>query len=104
MSTTLFTMEFKYDEQGKLVHTSCFDREYSVQGNTSVPEQFHQVSPRRKRSRTVAGGSTKQQRVAEILRENPTSSRKELIDIVVNQLGMTPAGASTYIANARKMI
>ncbi len=39
---------------------------------------------------------TKKQLATEIKAANPTASRKQLIEMFVSQLGMTPAGASTY--------
>ena len=40
----------------------------------------------------------------EIVKADPTASRKDLVAKFVSELGMTPAGASTYVANARKKV
>ena len=47
---------------------------------------------------------SKGEQVLNIVRANADKSRKELIDIVVDQIGMTPAGASTYVSNSRKLL
>ena len=47
---------------------------------------------------------TKAELVNAYVRENASMTRKELIAGVVESFGMTPAGASTYVSNARKVI
>ena len=48
-------------------------------------------------SPTVVGnGTSKKDRALAIKAANPDASRKELIQLFVEQLNMTPAGASTY--------
>jgi hypothetical protein len=44
------------------------------------------------------------QRVLEIVTSNPTASRQELIQMVVRNTGMTPAGAASYIWKAQKAL
>lgn len=51
-----------------------------------------------------AEGPSKQERVTEIVKANPTASRQELIKLVVAQVGMTPAGAGTYVYNAKQIL
>lgn len=45
---------------------------------------------------------SKLERAVAIVKANPNASRKELITMFVEQLSMTPAGASTYVYNAKK--
>jgi hypothetical protein len=52
---------------------------------------------------TVKAGS-KLERAIAIVKANPTASRKELIQLIVDQLGMSAAGASTYAHNAKKAV
>lgn len=47
------------------------------------------------------GPSEKLQKVIDIIKNNPNKKRKEYIQMVVDQVGMTEAGASTYIHNAK---
>lgn len=49
-----------------------------------------------------SGGKTRLELAVDIARANPNASRQELIAMLVAQLGMTPAGASTYASTARK--
>jgi hypothetical protein len=45
---------------------------------------------------TKTGGESKKMRALRIIAAHPNATRKELIQMFVEQLGMTPAGASTY--------
>lgn len=56
------------------------------------------------RQRPEKGEPSKQDRAVEIVRKHLGSSRKELIDLIIKELGMTPAGASTYVHNAKKIL
>lgn len=54
--------------------------------------------------RSTGDGPSRQDQVVAIVKANPKSTRKELIQMVVDQIGMTPAGASTYIYNAQQLL
>lgn len=54
-----------------------------------------------KRPRT--GGPTKQDRAVEIYRANIKLSKDNVIAIIREQLDMSPAGATTYYYNAKKL-
>ena len=45
---------------------------------------------------SAPGSKSKKERALELKAANPEASRKELIQMFVEQLNMTPAGASTY--------
>lgn len=47
---------------------------------------------------------TKMERALEIYKNMPGASRQQIIDAFVSQLGMTPAGASTYQYNCKKAV
>jgi len=47
------------------------------------------------------GPSEKLQKVVDIIKNNPNLKRKEYIALVCSQVGMTEAGASTYVHNAK---
>ncbi|QIG70837.1 hypothetical protein EVB91_286 [Rhizobium phage RHph_I1_18] len=47
---------------------------------------------------------TKAERAVEIVRENKGKTRKEVISIIMTELKMSDAGASTYYYNASKTI
>lgn len=49
-------------------------------------------------------GVSKADQALEIVRQNPKAARKELIQMFVDQLGMSIAGASTYVYNAKKKL
>jgi len=51
-----------------------------------------------------AQAGSKRDLVERLVVDNPTMSRKEHIAIVVTKIGMTPAGASTYVSGARKLL
>lgn len=48
--------------------------------------------------------ASKQSRAVEILKANPTANSRELHAMFVEQLKLTPNGASTYIYNVRKLV
>jgi hypothetical protein len=52
------------------------------------------------------GGPTKLDQVVALLQANKNliTNRKAAIDSIVTHVGMTPAGASTYFAKAKKMV
>lgn len=47
---------------------------------------------------------TKQEQAIQIVKNNANKSRKDVIAIIREQLGMTDAGASTYFYNAQKKL
>lgn len=47
---------------------------------------------------------SKQEQAVKIVQANASKTRKEIISIIIEQLGMTDAGASTYYYNATKKI
>ena len=53
--------------------------------------------------RPRAGGPTKQDRALEIYRANIKLSKDNVIAIIREQLDMSPAGATTYYYNAKKL-
>ena len=53
--------------------------------------------------RPRAGGPTKQDRALEIYRANIKLSKDNVISIIREQLDMSPAGATTYYYNAKKL-
>jgi len=57
-----------------------------------------------KSARKPAQAGSKRDLVERLVVDNPTMSRKEHIAIVVTKIGMTPAGASTYVSGARKLL
>lgn len=70
----------------------------------SAPVEKTETKVRAPRKKSTGEGPSKQEQVIEIVKSNPEASRKELIDLVVKQLGMTPAGASTYVYNAKQAL
>lgn len=50
--------------------------------------------------KSVKSGSKKEQAIA-LYKANSGMSRKELIELFIRELGMTPAGASTYVHLAK---
>lgn len=52
----------------------------------------------------VPGAGTKMERAIDIYKAMPGASRQQLISAFVDQLGMTPAGASTYAYNVKKAV
>lgn len=50
----------------------------------------------------IAKGPSKAERAAVIFAESAGMSRKEIIERFQKELGMTPAGASTYYSNIKK--
>lgn len=70
-----------------------------------TPEPVVAPAKAKKSKKTRAKRSgTKLDEVVVLVRENADLSRKELIALVVDKIGMTPAGASTYVSNARKLV
>ena len=63
------------------------------------------AKPKAKRTRST-NGSTKLEQVVALLRADSTlvNNRKMAIDKIVEQIGMTSAGASTYFSNAKKQL
>lgn len=53
---------------------------------------------------SVKRTGTKLEGAIEIVKANVNASRKDLIELFCTQLGMTPAGASTYVNTARKAV
>lgn len=47
---------------------------------------------------------SKLERAILLLKANPKATRKEAIELFMKELEMSPAGASTYVHNARKAI
>ena len=56
-----------------------------------------------KKSTGLRNGS-KQQKVVEMMKLNPGLERKEYINMIVEQFGMSKAGASTYHQNGKRHI
>lgn len=70
-----------------------------VEGPAPKPAQ-KRSAPRRK-----SDGPTKLELCVEVLKPVwQEMSRKECINILVQEVGMTPAGASTYYSNAKKIL
>jgi hypothetical protein len=110
--------------------TYSIDTEYGIMGVPKDDGRIEQVSkpdwwqsdvitvtpvsdakpkaPRKKskRQRLKGGGPTKLDQVVHLLEGNPAllNNRKDAIVSIVEQLGMTPAGASTYYSNAKKRL
>lgn len=72
---------------------SSLDTQEEVVTASSKPAQQPAVKAGSKLERAIA-----------IVKANPKASRKELIQLVVDQLGMSSAGASTYVHNAKKAV
>ena len=73
--------------------------------NTKAPVAVKSVKPVKKkahRSTKSDGSFTKYHQVVAQMNENRPASRKDAIALVVREVGMTPAGASTYVAKANK--
>ena len=47
---------------------------------------------------------SKQQKVVEMMKQNPDLTRKEYINMIIEQFGMSKAGASTYHQNGKRHI
>lgn len=58
--------------------------------------------PAPKRSVSSTSGMSKKARAEKLYTTNRQLSRKDVIDIFVDQFGLTPAGASTYYYNCKK--
>lgn len=69
------------------------------------PEQDSQANEPKKRGRSK-NPESKSARAAAIVERAMAEgrTRKETIDILINFLGLTPAGASTYYQNAKKAL
>lgn len=50
------------------------------------------------------GPSEKLQKCIDIVNNNQQLKRKDLIDLIIKNVGMTPAGASTYLYNSQQYI
>lgn len=57
--------------------------------------------PDRKHRAPKGSGLSKKERSVALYKEHAGKSRKELIDIFVKELGLTPPGASTYVHNCK---
>ena len=57
-----------------------------------------------KKAKRVAGAPTKYEQVVAVFKSAQPRSRKEAIALVVEEVQMTPAGASTYVAKANKQL
>lgn len=51
----------------------------------------------------AARPGSKRDMVEDLVGQTPNLTRKEHIALVVEKIGMTPAGASTYVSGARKL-
>jgi len=60
------------------------------------------TKPVAKKAKRVAGAPTKYEQVVELFNAEKPRSRKEAIALAVEEVEMTPAGASTYVAKANK--
>lgn len=65
-----------------------------------------EVEKPKKSIKKTDGGPTKLDQVVALLRANPAliNDRKKAIEKIVEEIGMTPAGASTYYSNAKKQV
>lgn len=70
--------------------------------HTLPPMKLHQHTPPAPKSTAPETGS-KLARCYEIYKTYPTMARKDLIQQFVTRVGCTAAGASTYVANCKKM-
>ena len=48
--------------------------------------------------------NSKQSKVVEMIRQNPNLERKQYIEMIIRQFGMSKAGASTYHQNSKKYL
>lgn len=70
----------------------------------NTPSSTVAVVPKPKKAARAPGSGTKLDQVVALVRANQCHTRKEYIDLIVDQIGMTPAGASTYYSNAKKVL
>lgn len=68
---------------------------------TTAKEKKEKRAPRK---RSTGDGPTKAELALELVKNNPKATRKELIELLKDKLKMTPAGASTYVHNAKKAL
>lgn len=70
----------------------------------SVVSEVPKTKP--KKIKKASGGKTKIDQVIDLLRANKDliNNRKAAIEKIVTEVGMTPAGASTYFAKAKKAV
>jgi len=62
------------------------------------------AKPKIKRQRAPKGQPTKQQRAVELLKSNSNLPRDKMIELFMNELNMSKAGATTYMYNAIKLV
>ncbi len=65
--------------------------------------KIKKTAPTKSAPKSATTGS-KRDLVERLVVGTPNLSRKEHIAMVVTRIGMTPAGASTYVSGARKML
>lgn len=68
-----------------------------------VPEGFESEGfvPTRKQRAPKGSGMSKKERSVALYKQHAGKPRKELVDIFVKELGLTPPGASTYVHNCK---
>lgn len=69
----------------------------------TMPEGFESDGfvPDRKHRAPKGSGMSKKERSVALYKQHEGKARKELIDIFVKELGLTPPGASTYVHNCK---
>lgn len=73
--------------------------------HTQIPSVVAQPKVEVKAEQPKVGQSgTKLERAKELYKANAEKSRKEIIELFVKELNMTPAGASTYHAQCKKSL
>jgi hypothetical protein len=50
------------------------------------------------------GSASKSNQVAEYMKSHPGMSRKDLLEVFVNQIGLTPKGSATYYFTLKKKL
>ena len=104
VSETTATLEIETN-----VGVMCFNKD---DGNIAIHEgpllsveleNEKEVVKSEQKSTGLRNGS-KQQLVVEMMKQNPGLERKDYINMIVEQFGMSKAGASTYHQNGKKHI
>lgn len=88
---TILRNEFDVIQAGKSSHYTIADAQLTQVATVVKPQH-------------VPGAGTKMERAIEIYKNMPGATRQQIIDAFVSQLGMTPAGASTYQYNCKKAV
>jgi hypothetical protein len=80
-------------------------KNWNKQNSVPVAKPVEVEKPK-KQINPASGGVTKLDQCIALLRANPDliNNRKAAIEKIVSEVGMTPAGASTYFSNAKKAV